>query len=244
MRIFLVSTALLLATPAFAQDSYDTDPPSVIELSGEASLMSDYRFRGISYSDGDVAARFNLEAHHASGFYVGAGARTVGGGPQAGDLELEPYAGWKNAVAPLIDLDLGVARRIYVGTPAALPGDYWEPYAGLVGQFGPAKLRLGAAWAPGQAALLDDDNLYLSADGEFGLPFSPLTFEAHIGQSDGPLSASALVGPGDSTTDWSVGARYTFLPALTARLQYVGNDANSVAGLTDDTVVGSVTFRF
>ena len=244
MRILLVSTAILFATPSVAQDSYDTDPPPVIELSGEASVMTDYRFRGISYSDGDVAARFNLEAHHASGFYAGVGARTVGGGPQAGDLEFEPYAGWKNSIAPLIDLDVGIARRIYTGVPAGLPSDYWEPYAGVVGQFGPAKLRLGAAWAPGQDALLDEDNLYLSADAEFGLPFSPLTVEAHVGQSEGPLSAGALVGPGDSTTDWSVGARYTFLPALTARVQYIGNDANSVDGLTDDTVVGSVIFRF
>lgn len=248
MRFLLLSAACsaaaFAASPALAQDSYDTDPPATVEFSGEATAMSDYRFRGISRSDGDVAARINLEAHHASGIYGGVTAHTLEGAPQFADLEFEPYAGWKNAIAPLVDLDIGVARRIYTGGPGTVASDYWEPYAGLVGQLGPAQLRLGAAWAPGQDALAGDDNLYLSVDGEFGLPFSPLTFEAHLGRSDGPLSAASLVAAGDSTTDWSLGARYNILPFLSARLEYVGNDAPAVDGLTDDTVVGSVTFRF
>lgn len=233
-----------LTTPAVAQDEYDTDPPPLLELSGGAEAMSDYRFRGISRSNGDVAGKVWGEARHASGFYAGASAYTVGGPPQFADLEIEPYAGWSGSLLTLVDLDVGVARRIYTGAPGGRTTDYWEPYAAVVGIIGPAKLRLGAAYAPDQDALGNADNLYLSADAEFGIPFNPLTFEAHVGHSDGPLSAPALVGAGDSGTDWSAGVRYQFLPALSARLEYVGNDAPEVGDLTNDTLVGSLIFRF
>lgn len=245
MRFALGLTALcLLASPAIAQDSYDTDPPPLLEVSGGVELMSDYRFRGISRSDGDVAGKAWGELRHATGFYGGVSAYSVDGAPQFADLEFEPYAGWSGSVLPLVDLDIGVARRIYVGAPGALATDYWEPYAAVVGVLGPAKLRLGAAYAPDQDSLGSDDNLYLSADAEVGLPFSPLSFDAHVGHSDGPLSAQSLVGAGDSGTDWSAGVCYQFLPMLSAKLEYVGNDAPGIDGLTDDTVVGSVTFRF
>lgn len=242
--IALSPIVLSLAPPAIAQDSYDTDPPPVVELSGGAELLTDYRFRGISRSDGDVAGKVWGEVRHASGLYGGASAYTVGGAPQFADLEFEPYAGWSGSVLPLVDLDVGVARRIYAGAPSGFATDYWEPYAAAIGVFGPARLRLGAAFAPEQDSLGNDDNLYLSADAEVGLPFSPVTFEAHIGHSDGPLSAQSLVGAGDSGTDWSAGVRYQFLPSLSAKLEYVGNDAPEVSDLTNDTIVGSLIFRF
>lgn len=236
--------ALALSTQTAAQEEYDTDPPPLIELSGGVEALSDYRFRGISRSNGDVAGKVWGEVRHASGFYGGASVYTVEGAPQFADLEIEPYAGWSGSVLTLVDLDVGLARRIYTGAPGMLATDYWEPYAALVGVLGPAKLRLGAAYAPEQDSLGNDDNLYLSADAEFGIPFSPVSFEAHVGHSDGPLSAPALVGAGDSGTDWSAGVHYQFLPTLSARLEYVGNDAPEVDDLTDDTLVGSLIFRF
>ncbi len=244
MRLTAALIALSIATPAVAQEEYDTGPPPLIELSGGAEALTDYRFRGISRSNGDVAGKVWAELRHASGFYGGASAYTVEGAPQLADLEIEPYAGWSGSVLPLVDVDVGLARRIYTGAPSAFATDYWEPYAAVIGVLGPAKLRLGAAWAPEQDSLGNNDNIYLSADAEVGLPFSPIAFEAHVGRSDGPLSAQSLVGAGDSGTDWSAGVRYQFLPTLSAKVEYVGNDAPEVDDLTNDTLVGSLIFRF
>ena len=47
------------------------------QVSGSVSVVSDYRFRGVSLSDGDPAVQGALVFDHASGLYLGAFASTV-----------------------------------------------------------------------------------------------------------------------------------------------------------------------
>ena len=62
---------LVCATPALAQE--ETAPPSPITVSGSASITSDYRFRGVSQSDKEMAIQVGITISHESGFYVGGG---------------------------------------------------------------------------------------------------------------------------------------------------------------------------
>ncbi|MEN8675919.1 MAG: TorF family putative porin, partial [Alteriqipengyuania sp.] len=65
-----VLSATLLASPALAQDEYEEEADA-IEISGNVSLVSDYRFRGVSFSDEDIAIQGGIDLAHESGFYVG-----------------------------------------------------------------------------------------------------------------------------------------------------------------------------
>ena len=59
MRVFGIAPVALIATfmfasPALAQDEEEEDPSS-IEISGNATLVTDYRFRGVTFSDEDLS---------------------------------------------------------------------------------------------------------------------------------------------------------------------------------------------
>src|SRR5690606_18219781 len=68
-RSLLAATVLasaVAATPALAQETGE------FTISGNATLVTDYRFRGFSLSDGDFAVQGGVDVGHSSGFYVGA----------------------------------------------------------------------------------------------------------------------------------------------------------------------------
>ena len=74
-------SALLLAgtaAPALAQDA---DAPSAITISGNAAVTSDYRFRGLSFSDGDIAIQGGIDVAHESGFYIGTWGSSIEDSP-------------------------------------------------------------------------------------------------------------------------------------------------------------------
>lgn len=117
-----------LTAPAMAQEI-----PGDLTISGNVALVTDYRFRGVSFSGGDPAIQGGIDVAHSSGFYVGAwassyndGVDTVtldnGGVPAAyevgtfGEMELDVYGGWTGEITPGIALDIGMLYYIY---PAA-----------------------------------------------------------------------------------------------------------------------------
>ena len=90
---FITLGALLLATtaaPAFAQSMPATTPdakdapaapatdaePPLLKLSGGATLISDYRFRGLTQTHGNTAVQGTLNVNSKYGFYVGVWAST------------------------------------------------------------------------------------------------------------------------------------------------------------------------
>ena len=66
LRSFLSLALALCATPAFAQDA----EPKAITVSGSATIVSDYRFRGISQTDKDFALQGGMTVSHESGVYL------------------------------------------------------------------------------------------------------------------------------------------------------------------------------
>ena len=91
IRSLMAATVLgsaLLAAPAFAQDSD-------LSIAGNATVASEYRFRGVDLSGGDIAIQGGVTVSHSSGFYVGTWGSsldedTVG----YGHTELDLYGGW------------------------------------------------------------------------------------------------------------------------------------------------------
>ncbi|WP_294319056.1 TorF family putative porin [uncultured Sphingomonas sp.] len=225
-----------------------TEPPAAVTVSGSAAIASDYRFRGVSQSDQEMAVQGGITIAHDSGAYIGTWASNLAGWGTFGgaNMELDLIAGFKTAIADGATLDLGLTWYVYPG--GADKTDFAEPYAKLTGTAGPASLTAGVAYAPKQQAIgkwyatgadaasgvytrpgAKDDNLYLWGDAALPVTGSPITAKAHIGHSwgqDGLGPNATAVSPTGSYWDWSVGADATYRN-LTLNVSYVDTDISN-----------------
>ena len=238
----LLAGTALAATPAFADEA---DAPADITVTGNVALTTDYRFRGVSLSGGDPAIQGGITVSHASGFYVGAWSSSIddGGTDVFGDQELDLFGGWTGEVSSGVTLDAGLLYYVYPSGDGNV--DYFEPYASVSGDVGPAKVKVGVAYAWDQNSLGDEDNLYVYGNVDFAIPNTPVTLSGHLGYTDGVLAPPFLAGTLDDTgLDWSVGASASLFGPLSASVSYVGVEGPSIDGFTDDAVVGTLTASF
>lgn len=249
IRGLLAATALAGAfaasVPAMAEE---TDPPKDLTISGNVALVTDYRFRGVSQSAGDPAIQGGLTVTHSSGLYASVWSSSVNFSNIGADLiygnqELDLVAGWSGTIGSGVTADVGMTYYAYPGGHVG-NAEFFEPYASLSATAGPAKFKLGVNYAWKQDALVGDDNLYLFSNVDVGVPNTPITLSGHLGYQDGPLAADFFVGPKMKTWDWSVGASVAVFGKGSLGVSYIGNGAKSVSGLTDDAVVGTLSFSF
>lgn len=244
--IFGLSAIALAAVtaPAFAQD----EATPALTVTGNAAVVTDYRFRGISQTDKRFALQGGLTVTHESGFYVSAWGSSIDDYIAAGsDQELDLIAGYSRTFGGAT-VDVGVLYYYYPGSGGANT-DFVEPYASIKGTFGPATAKLSAAYAPKSRALSVDggltkeDNLYVAGDLSTSLPNTPIGVSAHLGHSFGP----SYLTIGDEYTDWSIGATYTW-SHLTFGVSYVDTDkalfSPSGRNISKAGVVGSITASF
>ncbi|MBO9518122.1 MAG: hypothetical protein J7493_08655 [Porphyrobacter sp.] len=238
----LVGTALA-ATPALAQDAEESTSP--VTVTGSTTLVTDYRFRGVGLSGGDIAIQGGLTLNTTPGFYVGTWASSLEDSPVYGEVELDIFGGWTGEVTDGLAADVGVTYYAYPSKDAgAGPSDVWEFYGKLKPTLGPVGLTFGLYYSPDQDSLGGGDNLYLSADAGIGIPNTPISFSAHAGYTDGFLTLT----DNGKAWDWSVGASATVLGGLSLGLSYVGVEGSkingSIDGVTDDTIVASLGYAF
>jgi len=149
----LSASALIVSATAFAQTSAPADAPAAAPaspLTGNFSLTTDYRFRGLSQTGKKPAIQGGFDYAHESGAYVGTWWSSVSGNqyPSGASLETDWYGGYKFKVAKDVGLDLGLIHVYYPGvsitanTPfsVSVPGttgkaDTTEIYAGLTYQW-------------------------------------------------------------------------------------------------------------
>ena len=236
MRVPLLLAAaatFAFTTPAAADVPL---PGTGLSVGGQAEIMSDYRFRGISRSDEDPAAQANVTVSHSSGLYVGARGTTLSGldnfrlrDPQVqdlGDLQLDLYAGYSADLGGGMTLDGGLMYYVFTGDEAQ--SDYAEPYASLSYMLGPIEATAGAKYAPSQRGTGDEDMLYLFGEVEAGIPLTPLTLRAHAGRQDW--------GRYGQYWNWSVGGSYAIGPAELG-LRYVDTSLPSASGQDGGLVI-------
>lgn len=223
-------------------------PLSRITVSRSVGIASDYRFRGVSQSDTEMAVQGGITLAHDSGFHVGTWASNLGGWGTFGgaNMELDLTGGYTTTLSANTTLDAGLTWYVYPG--GADKTDFAEPYVKLTGTAGPATLTAGVAYAPRQQALgkwyatgaaaaagvytdpgAKGDNLYVWGDGAFAIAGTPITAKAHIGHSrgqDGLGPNATAVSPTGSYWDWSLGADVTWRN-LTLNASYVGTDISN-----------------
>lgn len=130
MRLIPGMALVLLAVPAFAQ------------VTGSVAVHSDYRHRGVSYSERDPAAQATVAWDHASGLFAGASATSVKIEPSYTDTRLQAlyYVGFARDMWRDWNWEAGVLRYTYPGSKSVPSWDYTEWYVGL--DRGGSSLRL------------------------------------------------------------------------------------------------------
>jgi uncharacterized protein (TIGR02001 family) len=246
MKYCLLAAATLAAVTALPAMAQDTAPPKPVTVTGSVALASDYRLRGVSQTDEEMAVQGGITVAHESGVYGGIWASNLAGWGTFGgsNMELDLIGGYKHAIGGGA-LDVGLTWYMYPG--GASKTDFAEPYAKLSGTIGPVNLLAGVAYAPKQQALgkwynsgasaqtgiydnpgKKNDNLYLWGDFASAIPTTPLTAKAHIGYSKGnsglgPNGTSAA--PTGEYWDWLLGADYAIKGTpLTLGVAYVDTD--------------------
>jgi uncharacterized protein (TIGR02001 family) len=245
---FLLSLSFLaagMAAPAAAADLGHG-----FTVTGGATLVSDYRFRGISQTDRRFAIQGTFTISHSSGFYATVWSSSIDDYvADGGDAEIDLIAGWHHSWHGTT-LDMGVLYYYYPGSGQIIHGynsDFAEPYVSVAHVFGPVTAKATANYAPRQAALSvgngKEDNLYLAGDLSAAIPHSPVTLSAHLGHSFGP----SYLTIGNGYTDWNLGASYAVGP-LTLGVQYVDTDGTFITpsgrNASGSGVVGSIGVAF
>ncbi len=174
---------------------------SAAEISGNVSVASDYRFRGISQLDGGFspAIQGGLDLETESGFYVGTWASNIDF--FGGSIETDLYAGFAGSLSEAVEYDVGV---LYYGYPHATTGagsenvqiDYYEVYGSV--SFSGA--TLGVHYSPD----------YFAESGKFYYPYAEYGFDlnetfavsAHLGFNS--FDKDIFLGNGDNYLDWNV----------------------------------------
>lgn len=216
------------------------DEDSDFEFSGNVALVSEYRFRGVDLSGGDIAVQGGVDLAHSSGFYIGTWGSsldedTVG----YGHTELDVYGGFGGSFSDAVSFDLGVIAYLYPNAGAG-DFDYIEFYGSLGFNLGPAEATVGVAYAPDQDSLGSTDNLYLYTDLGVGIDGTPLTVTGHLGYTDGFLTFTN----NGKAFDWSIGVEAAIAGPVSVGVAYVGAEGDIPVGFydyTDDAVVFTVS---
>src|SRR6185436_477134 len=121
--ILSLSVAAAVAVPSLAFAQAATPPAAAPEPSpftANLTLVSDYRFRGISQTFGMPALQGGFDFVHASGIYLGNWNSNVSqsAGFPNGNLEMDFYGGFKKSWGDL-GMDIGFIYYYYPGSNAA-----------------------------------------------------------------------------------------------------------------------------
>ena len=239
----LAAAACLAPIAALSQDEEGAGRLGPFEVSANVAWTTDYRWRGVSFSDGDFAVQGGFDAAHSSGFYAGVWASSIeeygatqgvllvevldeNGGPgtdalptflSGAETELDVYGGFAGEAGAL-GYDVGVIWYTYPGS--SVDTDYAEVYGSLSAGAGPGALTGGVGYIWDQDNTFGGDNIYVFGDYSANLGGTGLTLDAHLGYTDG---AFALDG---TQFDWLVGLSYE-LAGLTFQAAYVATDADT-----------------
>jgi uncharacterized protein (TIGR02001 family) len=232
----------LFAPAVFAQA---TPTVEVSPVTANVSLVSDYRFRGITQTNYQPAIQGGFDYAHESGLYIGNWnstinwvSNTTNNGIKA-PLEMNFYGGFKKElIAPGFASDFGVLQYYYNQTGGNYNGMMLNPntteiYAaqnytfGSLSGFGKVNYGLTNIFGIPNST----GSYYLDLTSNFDTGFWGLSLNGHIGYqyvAGQPVSSAPLLqGQNNlSYTDWKLGATKDFGGGLSLAASYVSTNAN------------------
>ena len=198
--VFAAGMAALAATGANAQ-TIDQAPIDdgifgPFELSSNIALVSDYRGRGVSYTDNSIAIQGGVDIVEPSGWSAGVWASTIGDATNA-DFEIDLYAARSFAVGP-VEMSFGAAAYVF---PEGDDWDFVDVQANIAVAIGPIDTTLSVNYAWEQENLGDEDDIYVALNGTTPigtLGGVPLSLGGSVGFEEGAFAIE------DAKLDWSL----------------------------------------
>jgi len=238
---------LLLAPNALAAQTAEAPTPP-FTITGGVTLASQYRFRGISLSNENVALQGTINLNHSSGFYVGTWSSMIDGFGELGgsNLEVDLYGGYRHSVGHGITVDAGLLYYAYPGSKGG-HFEFFEPYANVSATFGPATAKAGVNYAWSQAGIGNNSNRYVYGELSLAVPHTPVTLTSHLGNSNGDTPLT----PSGNYTDWSLGATVAW-HNLSLGIAYVDTNLSAAEAaqggatksIVDGAIVGTLSASF
>ncbi|MFZ4759187.1 MAG: TorF family putative porin, partial [Burkholderiaceae bacterium] len=135
----------LIAVAAFASvlpslASAQAAAPSPV--TGNLTIVSDYRFRGVSQTYKLPAVQGGIDYSHASGFYLGNWNSSISGNqyPNGAGIEMDFYGGYKFPLGADLTLDVGALYYYY-------PGAFYNGFSGKP-NYNNFELYVGGVFGP------------------------------------------------------------------------------------------------
>jgi uncharacterized protein (TIGR02001 family) len=228
----LSSQLLVLALSAASLPAFADEPAN--PLSFNASVVSDYRYRGISQTRLKPALQGGFDYAAPSGFYVGAWASTIKWIKDAGgdaNAEIDLYGGYKTEVAPGLTLDVGLLQYYYPSNKLSTSADTLEVYGAL--SFGPVTAKYSHSTTNLFGAPDSKGSGYFDVTANFDLG-DGFTLTPHVGHQT-VKHASAL-----SYTDYSLTLAKDF-SGLILSAAIVGTDAKKDLFTVKDKFLGKTS---
>ncbi len=191
MKNTLITLAALVASTVPSLVAAQGAAPAASPLTGNFTLTSDYRFRGISQSYKLPAVQGGIDWAHDSGFYLGNWNSSVSGNqfPNGASLEMDFYGGYKFPLGKDITMDVGALYFYY-------PGAFYNGFSGKP-KYDNFELYVGGTMGPFSAKVffavsdffgLDETTGGKSSSGSYYVDLNysteiapKLTLGAHVG---------------------------------------------------------------
>jgi uncharacterized protein (TIGR02001 family) len=240
----LVLAAVLLA-PALA----GAQQPAASPVVGNMSLVSDYRFRGLTQTFEEPALQGGFDYAHSSGIYLGNWNSAISDSFYAGSpLEMDFYGGYKGSAGAL-GYDVGILYYYYPGSNApALGGtiDNLEVYAGVSWKFLSLKYFHAVRDFFGAPDTKNSNYIDFSATWDLGQGWG---VNGHIGhQKVKNISAADYtdykLGVTKDIGGWVFGASFIDTDADSAAYTFTNAASGKTVNVGDSTLVLSVSKTF
>ena len=200
IKIALTSMFLILSSYA-----------SAVEISSNVGLSSDYIWRGMSQTQGDLSVNGGFDLSTDMGFYIGTWASNANF--TGTSMELDIYLGFSGEMAENMTYDVGYISVIYPGNDSL---DFEEAYVGF------NIYSLSILYSDGQNDMPSYSEIGYSVDA------GPGSFSISYGEYE-DNGDNSLVGYDWNVGDFSLGFYYFDFEADTANSSNVDDDGAYVS---------------
>lgn len=226
----VLALGVCVATPAFAEEEAAAESP--FTMAANVGLYSDYRFRGVSLNEENIAVQggfdFGYAVNDAVNLYLGTWASSLAPSTSPfGSAEVDLYGGATVALGAAT-LKLGAIGYMYpTGQPSLT--NYYEIQAEVSGALGPLNLAVGTFLAPKQVNYGSKFGKYFYTSASAAIPGTPLTASAGIGLEDNAFFNDKI--------DWNIGLAASY-EQFTLKLQYIDSDQTIPYGAKGKNAAG------
>ncbi|NVK41502.1 MAG: hypothetical protein HWE39_09680 [Oceanospirillaceae bacterium] len=206
-------------------------PLALAEITGNVSLTSDYRVKGISQTGENPALQGGIDYVHESGFYSGVWGSNVdffeAGDPWDNDesVEIDVYGGYYGVVNDGLTYDVTLFHYFYPGSIVDV--DFSEISIGA--NLGAARVEYSYAH---DYINIGEDYQYLEANYTFALP-AKFNLELHAGYSYGSFFDDPAISFLEEYADYSLSLSRN-VAGIDVALAYIDTNIDSPYAIDND----------